>query len=364
MAVHVRQANLSSGFSITNPLPVTVSPNPLPVIGSIVPGTAGNPNVLEVAGQSNDGFGTLKTVPIPVSLDGLSVPISGSVDLVSPNGRTAVQQVGIAAPSGGVGVLAEFLTVPPVIANGQTALLQSNSSGALKVDGSAVTQPISITAGQAVQILDSGGVNKLAISGSGVLTVQQTTPTNLQTLSRVTGNIGGVFDAQPPATSTNALGVYSKYANAAPAVANNASSFLQSDSAGSLLVKTARRGQVISQATTIASSAAATTIIAAGAASTFRDITKIFISVVSLAAGAAPISFTATLSDGTSNYIFDMQADQLGTGVLISNPSPPLNLDFNPPLSATTAATAWTITLSVATVTVHITAVALQGLAS
>jgi hypothetical protein len=122
---------------------------------------------------------------------------------------------------------------------------------------------------------------------------------------------------------------------------------LQSDYEGSIFVKPYRRSETVAQATTIASSAAATTVLAAQAAGIFADISTLVITAT--AALTTDLQFTATLSDGTASYIFDMETGTIAT------PASPLVISFNPPLSATTAATAWTIALSVATVTVHIT---------
>jgi hypothetical protein len=152
------------------------------------------------------------------------------------------------------------------------------------------------------------------------------------------------------ATGIAASAAYGEYLSTAPAPTTGQYSALQTDYAGSLFVKPIRRSETVSQATTIASSAASTTILAAQAAGIFADISNLIVTVT--AAAAISLPFTVTLSDGTQSYIFDMETGALATSPAISVP---LNLSFNPPLSATTAATVWTITLSVATVTVHIT---------
>jgi hypothetical protein len=164
--------------------------------------------------------------------------------------------------------------------------------------------------------------------------------------------------------TTSSFNVAGAYNSASPSLATGTSISLQVDSSGSLFVKPFRRSESVAQSTTIAASAAITTVLASGVASVFNDISKFFISVVPLAAGSAPIIFTATLSDGTNSYVFNLQANAAGTAILISNPSDSLNLDFQPPLPAKTAATAWTVTLSVNTVTVNIMVVAVVGKAS
>jgi hypothetical protein len=130
------------------------------------------------------------------------------------------------------------------------------------------------------------------------------------------------------------------------------------DYEGSVFVKPIRRSETVAQATTISTTMAATTVLAAAGAGIFTDISALVITVTP--AATTDLSFTATLSDGTNNFIYD-----LNTGA-VAQPSSTgtLQLIFNPPLPATTAATAWTITLSLITVIVHVTVVAVLQKAS
>jgi hypothetical protein len=297
----MRQANLSSGFSITNPLPVTL-------------------------------------------------PVGQAVELLDSAG---------------------------------TNKASISAAGAVKVDGSAVVQPVSgtVTANQGtaaalasawpVEITDgtNGPVAVKAASTAAVAADKaQVVVLSPNNPARIAGIAGASIDAANTigtAPTNGILALTACITNAPPVLANGQSIGAQCDNNGSIFVKPFRRSQTVAQATTIALSAAATTILAAsGIAGIFRDLTKLVISVTPLAAGVAAITFTATLSDGTNNYIFDMQADQTGTAVLVSNPSPPLNLDFNPALPAATANTVWTLTLSVNTVTVHVVAMAVRQAAS
>jgi hypothetical protein len=123
---------------------------------------------------------------------------------------------------------------------------------------------------------------------------------------------------------------------------------VQCDYQGSTFVKPYRRGETIGQATTIASSSAATTVLTAGAAGIFLDIASL---VITATGQATNVAFTATLSDGTNSYVFDLNTGSTTT----FTPAPPLVVNFDPPLKAASAATAWTIALSSAAVTVHIT---------
>lgn len=179
------------------------------------------------------------------------------------------------------------------------------------------------------------------------------------------GVVGGASAASvdaPMATGTspiNGFGIIETYRNAAPAPTSNQTVGIQADSGGSLFVHNFRRSQTVCQPTTIASSSAATTIITAQAASTFADITNLIVTVTP--AATTDLAFTATLTDGTNSFIYDMD-----TGALATATADPVgvNINFNPAMPATTAATAWTLQLSSASVTVHITACFVKGLAN
>lgn len=181
-----------------------------------------------------------------------------------------------------------------------------------------------------------------AITGTGTVTIgyaADSLPTIHNFAGTISGSLGSVYNSTPPAPS-------------ATATVN-----LQSDYEGNLFVKHCRRSQIVPQATTIASSSAATTILAAQAAGIYADLTNLIITPTSQTTGVA---FTVTLSDGTASYVYDMNTGS--TTVL--QIAQPLNLNWNPALSATSTATAWTVALSSASVTVHITAVAVLQKAS
>jgi hypothetical protein len=183
----------------------------------------------------------------------------------------------------------------------------------------------------------------------------------VQKVGIVGGTAGASVDASvaPGTAPTNGFPVLARYANSAPGPTTGQTLGVQSDSAGDLFVRPFRRSQVVCQATTIASSSSATTIISAQAASTFADISNLMITVTP--AATTDIGFTATLSDGTISYLYDMDTGALATAT--ADPTQ-VNINFNPAMPATTAATAWTLQLSVATVTVHITACFEKGLAN
>lgn len=203
-------------------------------------------------------------------------------------------------------------------------------------------------------------VGKLDVKGAdGDVFVRQTTAANLNATARVLGNAGGVMDAVTTAATTPASGVATLVANVTtpPSLTTGQSVVAQADYVGSHFVKPYRRSQTVAQATTI-NATGATTVLAAQAAGVFADISNLIITVVPGA--TVDVAFTVTLSDGTNNFIYD-----LDTGALATAPADPtqININFNPPLPATTAATAWTLNESSAQ-TIHVTVVAVLQKAS
>jgi hypothetical protein len=286
-------------------------------------------------------------------------------------------------PSGNViGVNASVSNFP----SSQAVTLASTTiTGSVAVTGTffQATQPVSGTvavsnfpASQVVTLASTTITGSVAVTGtfwqatqpvSGTVTaLQGTTPWVVTGTVGVTGQTFTVSGS--PATSglntyiENQPVVSSVYNSTATVQTTGSSVAQQADYVGSLFVKPYRRSQTTAQGTTIASSSGATNILPVGASGIFVDLASLTISVTPLAAAAAPVAFTATIGDGTNTYIYDLQADALGTTVLISNPSGPLALTFNPPIPGVTSATQWKATLSVNNVTVHITAVGvLQG---
>jgi hypothetical protein len=234
------------------------------------------------------------------------------------------------------------------------------------------TQPVSGTFWQATQPV-SGTVafsnTTIAVTNAGTFAVQaaQSGTWNVglsagsNTIGKVDilGNAGATLDATigAAAAPTNAIATLVVYNSTPPALTTGQSVAQQGNSAGDTFVKPYRRSETAPKATTIASTTTATAVVTAPASGFYADISSLFISVTPAASTA--LVFTATLSDGTASYIFDMD-----TGTVAAPAGAPINITFNPPLKATTAATQWTIALNVATVTVHITTVATLNTAS
>jgi hypothetical protein len=149
-----------------------------------------------------------------------------------------------------------------------------------------------------------------------------------------------------------AAGLYGTYNTAAPATASGAAVALQTDSFGNLFVNPIRRSQVVPATGNIASTTPATMLAAQGAG-IFADLSSI---VLTVRQGAtANIFFGILISDGTNTYRFNFMSQSATT----ITPSAPVNVNFDPPIPAKTANTAWTIALSAATDTPSVDYVAM-----
>jgi hypothetical protein len=289
--------------------------------------TIGKVDILGNAGATLDsaaGTPNSQAITIQGNASGVAVPVSGTITTTPPsNASTNITQWASTA----LGVPTNFGTTPGAViaASVNASLFLGTTSVPATVLTAASTAPVATQPSLNVSITP----NQPTAMFSG--TVPGTAPAN----TILTGEI---------------------YNSSAPAPTAGQTLPLQSDAYGSMFVKPYRRSQTVAQATTIASSSASTTVLAAQAAGVFADISSFVVTVT--AASVTAISFTVTLSDGTNSYVFDMD-----TGTVAAS-SGPLIISFNPPLAATAAATAWTVTLSVATVTVHITVAAVLQKAS
>jgi hypothetical protein len=249
------------------------------------------------------------------------------------------------------------VTPAPTGTGSMVETLQAFAFGVRVDDAPAQSTPVTgtVTANQGTANATPWNENSAQIAG----TATATAAAGVQKVG-ISGATAAALDAVVTAATAPANGVAVLAVNntTPPSLTTGQSVALQCDYEGSLFVKNYRRAQTVTKATTIASSATATTVLAAQAAGIFADISMLIITTT--AAATTPIQFTATLSDGTNSFIYDLDTGATAT------PSPQGNLVFNftPPIPATTAATAWTIQLSVATVTVHITVVAVLQKAS
>lgn len=247
----------------------------------------------------------------------------------------------------------------------------SNGGAAVKVDGTATTQPISgsvsvsnfpatqpvsgtVTANQGAANATPWNENISQVGGSAV----STAATGV-IKTGISGSAAATLDAVITVATapTNGLAVLAVNNTTPPSLTTGQSVALQSDYAGSLFVKNYRRSQTASKATTIAATTTATTVLAAQGTGIFADLATLIVTVIP--AATTSTAFTITLSDGTNSYIYD-----LTQGLATAAGEAQLNFNFNPPLPAASTNTAWTIANSTTTPTIHVTAVAVLQKAS
>ena len=177
----------------------------------------------------------------------------------------------------------------------------------------------------------------------------------------IAGSGNAVLDAVTTAATTPANGVATLVSNVttAPSLTTGQSVAVQGDYQGSLFVKPYRRGQTVAKGTALHATTSATTVLAAQSSGIFADISEIIITIVVPA--STDTAFTTTLSDGTASYVFNLDTGATSTATAAP---PPIIITFNPPLPATSAATAWTMTNNSLTPSIDVIVVAILQKAS
>jgi hypothetical protein len=263
----------------------------------------------------------------------LSLDTSGNLR-VTPTAVGTLTNNNAAPGSLNLGVLPALANAAnPAWTEGDQVLLSVDLSGHQRVVSTGAAATGAAVAGNPVYVAGKDGAGNVQPLGVAVITA-----------------------ATAPTTGNTILSVNN---TTAPSLTTGQSVAVQSDYTGSIFVKPIRRSETAASKATITSSAVAVTVMPAQAAGIFADISSLVVTVTPAATVSLP--FTLTLSDGTATYVWDMETGALATS---SADGTLLNLAFNPPLSATTAATAWTIATNVATVTVHATAIAVLQKAS
>lgn len=338
------------GINVGGNLVGVSAANPLPISGSI---SATNPSV-STTGAAVPASATMVGGTDGTNLRALSTNAAGQLQIEQTDGTNV-----LGTPTHPVRVDPTGTTVQPV--SGSVSILDGGGSGykATVFDFGAnnpVTDLLAVAlfdgSGEGpptINVATSGTNNALSVS----LTDTAGTPVN--TTDDGSGNLN--VNIQAAGLSTGLPTLPSEYSPGIAGINPSVAISLQSDSYGSLFVKPFRRSQTVSKGTTIALSGSATSVLPVQGSGVFADITQLVITATPAAVTA--VSFTATLSDGTATYIFD-----INTGVVGTLAQPPLVINFNPALPATTANTAWTVTLSSSSVTVHITVVAVLQQAS
>jgi hypothetical protein len=168
-ALKVSAAGILAVDGSASTQPVSAVSLPLPTGAA----TAAKQPALGTAGSSSSDVISIQGISgmtaVKVDGSGVTQPISASA-LPLPSGaatasnQTSVQGSASGGSAGSLSLLSGgiYNSAAPTLTNGQQVSLQLNSSGSMKVDGSAVTQPVSGT-----------------ITGSGNFTVVQPTGSNL-----------------------------------------------------------------------------------------------------------------------------------------------------------------------------------------
>lgn len=232
----------------------------------------------------------------------------------------------------------------------------ASASLTVGLSGSAVSTLPSLSAGTSdttsggTVVKQATGTN-LHVNVDSLPTLATVTTVSTVSAARIVGSGGATIDGVVGAGTapTVGLGQLVRYVATAPAMTANQTVSEQADSAGTVFVRPYRRSQYKATASTITASTSPVTAVAAQGASIFADVTGFTVTVTTAATTAT--AFTITLSDGTANYVFD-----LDTGALATAAAAPtvLVVPFPSPLPATTANTAWTVTSSSATPTMHV----------
>lgn len=158
-------------------------------------GGGGTVKIEDTSGNALNSNGT-GALNVAVVSGGGSNPSVGTTGTTAP---TSATEIGIISGGNLVGV-SSTNPIPTSLPTGQAVeLLDSggtnkatiSAAGALKVDGSASTQPVSgtvsLSVGQAVELLDSGGTNKASISAGGAVKVDASATT--QPVSIASGQV-------------------------------------------------------------------------------------------------------------------------------------------------------------------------------
>jgi hypothetical protein len=327
------------------------------ITGTVAVTQSTSPWVVSGAVTANAGTGTF------------NIQSNASVNLAQLNGIALGSPSNYGTSPGAVSVqgVNAFITNTPAVTlasttiTGTVAVTQSTSPWVVSLASTTVTNTVAENltqwASTALGIPTNFGTTPGAVIAGSVnaslfigTTAAVASAAGVQKVG-IVGNAGATLDATVTAGTAPTNGIAGLAVNntTAPALTTGQSVAHQCDYQGSLFVKPYRRGQTVSKGTTCTTTAA-TTVLAAQAAGIFADITSLIITTNA-------VNFSVTLSDGTKSYTYNLPGgSNTGTGSQLS-------ISFVAPLPASTAATAWTLTMSSAN-TVNVTIVAALQLAS
>ena len=253
MQVNATNALKVDGSAVTQPVSGTFWQATQPVSGTVTANQGGAPWTMKPDGTSWALTGTSANVNVtnasvavtgtfwqatqPISAASLPLPSGAATSANQPTAATLGSTT-----SGQTGNLSmgAVTTAAPTYTTATSNALSLTTAGALRVDGSAVTQPVSGTFWQATQPV------------SGTVTVTQTTAANLNATvvgtvtanqggtwtTRIVGNAAGVLDfaGQNASAPANSLLVGAQFNTTPTTVLSGNVSPLQIDSAGNLKV--------------------------------------------------------------------------------------------------------------------------------
>lgn len=321
------------GSGVTQPVSGTVTANQ---------GTANvtpwNENVAQFGGNAvvtGTGASGVGIPRVTVANDSTVILGTGSATI---GALTANQSVNVAQVAGSATSTAAAGTQLVGIADGAGNKLTTNSTtftskfaldvNLLGADGTAFG-----TAGVVDENVKNIGGNAVSTAASGVQKVG------------IVGNTAATVDAAPNAAApTNGLQVLAIGRSTLPtSVTDGNTEQVLTDVAGRVIVRSGGpRERLVTNNLTLTATGS-NTLIGAAAASTFRDLT--FLQASNTSSTAVRID----ISDGTRTYSWFLAASGGG-----------FNINFEPPLAATTAATAWTAAISASVTDVRVSAQAVE----
>lgn len=332
----------------SGPESLVTSSNPLPVSGSVsVSNLPATQPISATALPLPTGAATQTT--LASILTAIGSPIQETGGTVSVGNFPATQPVsGTVAVSGTVPVSGTFFQTTQPVSGTVTAAQTTAANLNATVVG---TGTFAVQAAQATAAnLNATVVQATAANLNATVTGTITAVTTVTNPVKIEGNAGGVVDAVITAATAPANGIAILAVNETtpPSLTTGQSVAAQCDYGGQIFVKPFRRSLTKAATGTIASGTAAT-MLAAQAAGIFSDLAGLVLGVDPTTAVAG---LSVNISDGTATYKFWFD---IGTvpSTTVQNNIPPICINFDPPIAATSAATAWTIALSVADATVY-----------
>jgi hypothetical protein len=389
-----------TGVSAANPLPVTVSDFPAiqavdgtvnvgnfpatqPVSGTVTANQGTSPwvdNLTQVAGTALGATAVTNfgTAPAAAAVPGVNASLfSGNTGITNTSGAVDVnlKTSSITVNENLLQVASTVLGTPQSFGTAPSGVVIGTSSDLYIAGTRARSNQTTTAAGvQDVNIVGNIGATNSVTNGlfasitdgttkAGVIVATTALKTDLSSVAGtatvaasagiqkvgISGATGVTLDGTAAAGTSpvNGLLTLAECVTTAPSLTTGQSAALQGAWDGSLFVKPYRRSNTKAATGSIASTTAAT-MLAAQASGVFADLAGLVLTVDPTTAVAG---LSVNISDGTNTYKFWFDIGPIPS-TTVAAVVPPVCINFDPPISATTAATAWTIALSVADATV------------